>query len=536
MATSIQDLKDLSKDLSGAPRARRESRPPGLIARSALPSLGNLALLLVFYLLYISKSRFLQDGDTGWHIRAGDWIRQTGSVPRTDIFSFTVANQPWFAWEWLTDVAMSLIHSRFGLAGVTCVTWLVLLTAYAWLYQVMRQRNADPALAAVLTVFAALSSIVHWLARPHVVSILLLVVWLTLVENHRRHRSRHTMRMIYVLPLLIALWANMHGAFMVTFALLVIYAVGEWLELAVAGRWREWQVIVPYATVGLLSAIAALFTPYGFSLYLHLFRYLGDNQLLSLIDEFKSPDFHSLDGKFIEILLFLAFAAAARAAYQGRFVEVGLVVLWAHMTLQSERHVGLAVIVLMPIIAEQGTAWLRSVGTGWQQLDRLRRWYGEISLIDRQLNGVLIPVVLFVALSGLITQPAAAKVFGNSFSAKTFPVEAADFIEKQLAANALRGNLYAPDRFGGYLIYRFAARVKVFVDGRSDLYRQSTVLDDMTRLARGRHDWAAILARYDIEWMILQRDEPLSLMAQQSGQWQVAHADATAQVLIRQGR
>ena len=532
MATSLQDLKDLST----VPQARREPRPPGLVARNVLPSLGNLALLLVLYLLYVSKLRFLLDGDTGWHIRAGDWIRQTGSVPRTDIFSFTVANQPWFAWEWLTDVAMSLLHSRFGLAGVTYATWMVLLTAYALLYHVMRQRNADPGLASVLMVFTALASIVHWLARPHVVSILLLVIWMTLVENHRRYRSRHTMRMIYALPLLIALWANLHGAFMVTFVLLGIYAAGEWLELAVAGRWREWQVVVPYATVGLLSAIAALFTPYGFALYGHLFRYLGDNQLLSLIDEFKSPDFHSLDGKFIEILLLLGFAAAARAVYQGRFVEAGLVALWSHMTLQSERHVALAVVVLMPIIAEQGTAWLRSVGIGWQRLDGVRRWYGEISLIDRQLNGVLIPLLIIVILSGLITRPAAAKVFGNSFSAKNFPVEAAEFIEQQLVANALRGNVYAPDRFGGYLIYRFAPRVKVFADGRSDLYRQSTVLDDMSRLAKGRSDWAAILARYDIEWMVLQRDEPLSLMAVQSGEWKVAHADATAQVLIRQGR
>ena len=148
----------------------------------------------------------------------------------------------------------------------------------------------------------------HWLARPHVVSILLLVVWLALVENHRRYRSR----LIYLAPLLIALWANLHGAFAVTFALLVIYAMGEWLELAVAGRWREWRVIVPYAVVATLSAVAALFTPYGFALYTHLIRYLGDQQLLALIDEFKSPDFHSVDGKLIEILLVLAQQPSAQ--------------------------------------------------------------------------------------------------------------------------------------------------------------------------------------------------------------------------------
>ncbi len=518
------------------PRARRASRPLGLIARAVLPSFGSLTLLLIVYVLFTNSYRFLQDSDTGWHIRTGDWIRQTGGVPRTDIFSFTVANQPWFAWEWLSEVAMSAMHSRFGLAGVACATWLVLLAAYALLYRTMQQRNADPMLACALTVFAAVASIVHWLARPHVVSILLMVVWLALVENHRRYRSRHTLRMIYFAPLLIALWANMHGAFAVTFALLVIYAVGEWLELAVAGRKAEWRVIVPYAVVAALSAVAALFTPYGFALYGHLIRYLGDRQLLALIDEFKSPDFHSVDGKLIEILLLLALAAAVRAARQRRFVEAGLVALWSHMTLQSERHVTLAVIALTPIIAEQGTEWIGALLARWKKLEVVRRWYGGIRQLDRQLNGAFVALLIVVGLTGLLTQPAAAKVYGNAFSAKRFPVEAAAFIETQLTADKLRGKVYAVDQFGGYLIYRFAPRVKVFVDGRSDLYRQSTVLDDMNRLAQVRPDWAAILARYEIEWMVLQRDEPLSLMVQQSGQWQVAYADGTAQVLIRQGR
>ncbi|NOT61542.1 MAG: hypothetical protein HOP19_15100, partial [Acidobacteria bacterium] len=156
--------------------------------------------------------------------------------------------------------------------------------------------------------------------------------------------------------------------------------------------------------------------------------------------------------------------------------------------------------------------------------------------MDRQLNGAFVALLVVAALAGLLTQPAAAKVYGNAFSAKRFPVEAAAFIETQLAAGKLGGKVYAVDQFGGYLIYRFAPRVKVFVDGRSDLYRHSTVLDDMNRLAQARPDWAAILARYDIEWMVLQRAEPLSLMAVQSGAWQIAHADGTAQILIRQGR
>ena len=528
MAVRAQDLP-ISETVA---RRRRAPQPLGWVARAVLPSFGSLSLLLTVYLLFTNNYRFLQDSDTGWHIRTGDLIRQTGSVPRTDVFSFTVAGQPWFAWEWLTDVALSALHSRFGLAGVACAAWLVLLAAYALLYRAMQQRGADPLLACALTVFAAVASIVHWLARPHVVSVLLLVVWFALVESYRRRRSR----MIYAVPLLIALWANLHGAFAVTFALLAVYAAGEWLEFAAQGKWREWRALAPYAVVAALSGFAALLTPYGFALYGHLIRYLGDRQLLALIDEFKSPDFHAVDGKLIEILLLLSVVAAVNAARQRRFVEVGLVALWTHMTLQSERHVTLAAVALAPIIAEQGTQMLGAIFARWSKLDGLRKWYGGITRMDRQLSGSFVAALVLAALLGLLTQPLAAKVYGNGFSAKRFPVAAADFIEQQLAADALSGHVYAADQFGGYLIYRFAPRVKVFVDGRSDLYRQSSVLDDMNRLAQPKADWAALLQRYDIGWLVLQRDEPLSLIAAQSGQWRVAYADDTAQVLLKQVR
>src|SRR5205085_7845767 len=125
-------------------------------------------------------------------------------------------------------------------------------------------------------------------------------------------------------------WANLHGAFVVTFAMVLVYALGETLELAVKGELRSEQtklVWLTYALVGVLSAVAALGTPYGFKLYGHLWRYLGDTTLLAAIDEFKSPDFHSVDGKLIEILLLLSVIAAINAARQRRLVETGLVLL-----------------------------------------------------------------------------------------------------------------------------------------------------------------------------------------------------------------
>src|SRR5260221_2193448 len=97
-----------------------------------LPSLTDVAFLMpvVFLSARMEGLRsLLGDGDTGFHIGTGDWIRIHGAVPQQDIFSFTMANQPFFAWEWLWDVGASWVHQRWGLGGVAMVNlFLICLT------------------------------------------------------------------------------------------------------------------------------------------------------------------------------------------------------------------------------------------------------------------------------------------------------------------------------------------------------------------------------------------------------------------------
>src|SRR6266481_4892560 len=95
---------------------------------SLIPSLSDLAFLtpiLVLFWCTAGVGWLLTDSDTGWHIRAGEWILKNGRVPATDLFSFTKAVQPWFAWEWLSEVLMAVIHRHFGLAGIVFVFLLL---------------------------------------------------------------------------------------------------------------------------------------------------------------------------------------------------------------------------------------------------------------------------------------------------------------------------------------------------------------------------------------------------------------------------
>jgi hypothetical protein len=532
-----------SAQVTEPPAISSDSSAPALPAalRWVLPSLGGLSVaLLAVNVIGPVGARLLGDSDTGWHIVTGDLIRRTGAVPRMDPFSHTMPGREWFAWEWLADVLMSIVHQGFGLSGLIVMTTAVLMAAHAISFRQAVRRGADPMLAVPVLFLAALTSSVHWLARPHVLSILLMAVWLELAGRYRQQRSRA----IWLVPVLTVLWANLHGAFVVTIVLAGVFLVGEWLEHASRGDWWGPQVrgvVKTYAGVAVLAAAAGLLTPYGFALYGHMAAYLGDRELLEAVNEFASPNFHRIDGVLIETLLFLAVVAAAHAARQKRFVEPLLVLAWTHLSLQSVRHVPLAAITMMPIIAREWTLLIREsldaipARSRWAApVAALRRRRANLVRIDRQANDALLAVMVCAFFGVLLADTRLRNALvADRFSPRDFPAGAANVAQRGLAEGWLIGQPYSSDRFGGYLIYRFHGALKVFVDGRSDFYRQGGVLTEYSRLMMAAPAWSDLLRKRDVGWMLLTPGEALETVALTSGEWRREYSDRAASLLVR---
>jgi len=149
--------------------------------------------------------------------------------------------------------------------------------------------------------------------------------------------------------------------------------------------------------------------------------------------------------------------------------------------------------------------------------------------IDRQLNGGAVYLAVLIFIVALPGTRWANKLLAPRFDPRQFPVAAADFIQQTRP----EGRMFAHDQFGGYFIYRLYPEFKVFVDGRSDFYRQGPVLDDVDKILLIKPQWSELLDKYNVQWMVLRRNEPLALIALMSGQWMSAHEDPVAQVLIR---
>src|SRR6202162_5059243 len=187
----------------GYPRLMISAQPSSPVLRFLLPSARDIIFIFLFWSLLAGplSNRPLADADIGWHIRTGELILATHSLPRTDPFSSTMQGQPWFAWEWLYDILLGILHRAGGLNGVVWWCGFLVAAIFALLFSQLLQRGTGLPLAILLMLLAEAASTIHLYARPHIVSWLFSLLWFVALERwERSERGRPPRWMLWVFP------------------------------------------------------------------------------------------------------------------------------------------------------------------------------------------------------------------------------------------------------------------------------------------------------------------------------------------------
>jgi hypothetical protein len=487
-----------------------------------------VAPIIFLFVKMSGATELLGDGDTGWHIRTGQWILEHGRVPKRDMFSYTKAGEPWFAWEWLWDVIFGWMHQHWGMAAVLLVSLAIICSTFALLYRLTLRKTQNVVVAAAVVLAAASGSALHWLARPHVFTWLFLIIFYSLME--RAHAGRK--RALYWLSPLMLLWTNLHGGFIAGLILIGAYAAGElvsWMvetepsvRAAALARGRL------YAWV-LLACIAATFAnPYGYKLHAHVFAFLSDRYAYEYIQEYLSFNFQNPVGKYVEPMILLGAVAAVWNVYRRKFTYLILLGVWAHLGLMSVRNIPLYMIVAAPPVAACisdliGELARANVSSAVRKLARgFGQFAAEIGQIERLGR---IPIISFLALAcvGLLLRAEPNDRFRAEYDVRTYPEKAIEVLRDPSFATGV----FTIDVWGGYLIYRLYPNLKVFIDGRADLYGPrfgKKYLDVIS----GKWNWEKTLDKYHVHTVLLPVDNSLTSTLKESKRWRTTYDDGVA--------
>src|SRR6202789_4347011 len=269
------------------------------IAIKFLPSMLDFAFLMPIVFLFGrlgGMQEILADGDTGWHIRAGEWIAAHHAVPVHDIFSYSKPDGVWYAWEWLSDLLLAWLNAHGGLAAVGLAAILLISTVFTLLFLLARQKS-NAIVAIAVTLVGAVASSIHWLAPAHLLTPLFLVLFYAALESVRAGRTRLA-RIPYlaILPVATILWTNLHGGFVAGIVMICAYGCGEFLQFALSSDREAGHAALTrglrYLACAFACLAASLVNPYTFHLHQHVIAYLRDPYYSLHISEFLSLSFH----------------------------------------------------------------------------------------------------------------------------------------------------------------------------------------------------------------------------------------------------
>jgi len=530
---------------SGSPRVAEErlaigtvpGRPSPAWFRALMPSITDIIfLLLLLGLTYGGlQQRLLGDAGTGWHIRNGQHILSTHTIPHEDSFSYTMPGRPWFAWEWLYDLGAGIIYTRMGLNGVIFLSALLIAGVFAGLFRKAVARNRYPLISALVVVLAIFASSIHFLARPHLFTwAFTLIFWDILESASERGRWRR----LYWLPALMLVWVNIHGGFLVGVALIGLYFLGAVWQTITAKAFEERAqartAVRKLEIAGLLTFLATFVNPYGYKLWLHIYGYLGSRFYMNNIQEFLSPNFHGAAEKFFAALLLLSLLALAVNRSRLRPSHLLVMLFSVYTGLYAARNIPIASILLVltttPLLAgavERASAAEELAPRARTLFLRWKRFAVRMSDMELGLRGHVLPLAA-VALTSMVClnggHLGARPLMRAHFDGKRFPAAAADF----LAGHGIRSQVFNPDYWGGYLIYRLGPDYKVFMDDRHDFYGEPFVRDYI-KVKNIQPGWQDVLDKNNVNWVLIPPDWALANgLKELPQQWRVLYDDHRA--------
>ncbi|WP_065753247.1 hypothetical protein [Bradyrhizobium paxllaeri] len=452
----------------------------------------------VYALLLIRGAALLNDSDTYWQIAVGQWILDHHALPRVDIYSFTKAGEPWTSSSWLAQVLYAVSYNLAGWTGPVVLAASSIAATFALFAHILGRRI--PAGYAVAVAIAALVlSMGHFLARPHVLVLPIMLAWAYgLMSASERGEAPSP----WLLPLL-ALWANLHGGFVFGLVLVGAFALDA---LWNAEHARRRSVTLRWAVFGVGALVACCATPYGWGSILAARKILDLGELLHLIYEWMPADFSKF-GAF-EAAILLLIAGGLYGGVKLTPPRIALVLGLLHMALSHVRNVEIFAL-LLPIVVLAPVASQFALRPAW----------------SARTGAPMSVVAMVIALLGGWTWLLAA----NTTFAPPQNHSPAAAVDALMAHHPKRVLNDLP--FGGYLIWR---QMPVFIDGRAELYGEAFEMAYYRAMQlKDVNELLNILKAWQIDAVLLTPFTPAASLLDHTAGWRRVYADGNAILHVR---
>jgi hypothetical protein len=470
--------------------------------------------------------------DFWWHLATGRAIVAQGAIPTVDTFSYTRAGQPFFNQGWLAELIMYGLYQLGNVQLVVIVQALVMALAYGLLLRLCVIRSGRLRLCVALLLLTTMPlSFTNWVVRPQSYTFPLFVGFLTILTEYRLGRGNR----LWLMPPLMALWVNMHGAFVLGLALIGITFVGELLKSfqriknqdprtenqpESTSRPSQFSILNSHFFLwSALTALATLLNPRGLGVLSYVRNLLGSNAVTMLVEEWAPPTIRDAGGNGLIFFLFLLGAASVLIYARTRpdLTDMLLFGVFLWLALGATRNIVWFGFVATPLVAAQAATLLPAPAA--------RRSPGSPAL-----NAMLIGLLSLLLLLGLPwVKPALLPPSFGALLSEDTPVAAVEFMRGEQTRPQ---HLFHTEGFGSYLMWAVPEQ-PVFIDTRIELYPYEQWVDYIN-LGQA-NNVAQLLRKYDVDGLLLNKKRQAALVevARADPTWQMRYEDEQVVYLLK---
>ncbi len=466
---------------------------------------------LYFVIVIISMTpNVATDPDIGWHLSAGQWMVEHGTVPTTDPFSLYGKGKPWVAYSWLFELMVYGLVQAFGMAGLVVYTTGLALGITSALLILIRKIEQNAGIAIGLTALGifAIAPLLQT-PRPWLLTILLFIIELDILLTARRTGNY---RPLLLLPFLFALWANLHIQFIYGLFAFGVFLMEPLLEQALRRPFSLDNIKSAFNTRLWLIAIACfaatLANPYHVHLYGTLVDIIRQTGPYTWGTELHAMSFRD-PTNWIVLGVTLWAAHLLGQKVEARPFLVLMLMTGIFVSFRANRDIWFVVLTAIIIIASSRPA--PSTGNRF----KIKK---EQMLLAAAIIGIA--VILLVRKQKLTEDGLTDAV------AKVYPAAAVEIIK----ARGYSGPLYNDFLWGGYLI-RHLPHLLVSMDGRANLHGDVRI-ERSIKTWNGEHDWADDPELAQSRLVIADINMPLASLLRFDKRFDLVYEDKVAALFI----
>lgn len=458
-------------------------------------------MLFIFGLYSIFALKEVLTFDYWWHVKTGEYVLTTGTVPKSDVFSWygIAENLKWHSHEWLSGVIYAFINNLFGQGGGYIIACFMYIAIGLMLFILNRSKYYKNYIFSSLWMLLGalcISSILN--PRPHMLSFPLFILVIKILIDFTNNKNE---KFIYTLPFITILWVNLHGGSSnLPYVLCLIVAFVGSLNLKI-GKIEfckmELTKIKKLLLMAFISMIAILFNPHGFDMFLYPYINMGDSFMMQLISEWRAPDLKIGKDIIIYAVIAVPWLMFLVSKKEIKGLDFILILAFTYLTFKSIRFAPFLYITSNFIVFD---------------------YVKERLNIDFKVLGICF--FLTGTLFSLMFVLDANKYYSEFKDRTLISDEKIDIIKKS-GTNKLF-NVYD---YGGYLIYK---DVQPFIDGRADMYSGHT-LEDYDKIAHLRENALELIEKYDFDSYLIYSGTALDNYLSQNKDYRLVFKDTASE-------